>query len=82
MSTDQQLDAIYELFNELFLKEQFFAADTVLLLIDAKAAPLDLLYGVLTVTLAAKSRLSQRQRLLDIISLRPDVEPRELDGLY
>jgi hypothetical protein len=59
--TDKEIDYIFDIFDELFLKDQFEHADFLL----KHLAPLsfgdkDFLLTVLTVTLPAKDHLSNR----------------------
>jgi hypothetical protein len=66
-STDQQLDEIYDLSDELMRKDCWFVLDTIIEYLTEHAWRYDvtILVGWSTATLAGKHKLEKRKEFLD-----------------
>lgn len=66
-SIDAQLDEIYDKIDDLLKEGKFDIVDNILKSVsnDIKQTSIDILLGYLTITFVAKSKLKNRQILLD-----------------
>lgn len=74
---DRELDLIFNLFDNLFLKGEFDTANLLIRLMNPDAN-LTLVIGVLSITLAAKDRLPNRERFFRHVSQRHDAQKKNL----
>ena len=86
-TTDDLLDKIYDDFDKLFRAGLFWMADENLYHASyvAKYFPIDILIGILTITLPASNELSYRRQFYnqveEVLNERGELEPGLLKGL-
>lgn len=71
MTTDQRLDDIFDVFDDLFLSGQFRKADTLLSLM-LNIEDRSLIVGILVITAPASDKLPSRKVFLDNCRSRID----------
>jgi hypothetical protein len=69
MTTDTQIDHIYDVIDELLLRGKFDHVDTLLYSVSS-SLNLDLILAYLTITVTAKDKLQNRARLLTNLKRR------------
>jgi hypothetical protein len=65
---DAEIDEIFDIIDELLLQGNYEAVNLMLKHLDL-TIDLDLLLGYLTITLAAKTKLQDRQRVVKVVKL-------------
>ena len=81
--TDERLDDIYDVVDELFLAGEFRKVDTLLYAMK-NCDDFDIQLGLLTITIPAKSKLNNRQAIFDCARdycITNERDLRVLDGL-
>lgn len=78
---DAALDLLYDGFDELFRKNEFATADALLAQMSVRDYSVDLLLGVLTATLPARSRLPSRAEFYRAVESDLHSRGEEEDGL-
>jgi hypothetical protein len=77
-ATGDELQVIYELFNELMHQGKFFEIDVLVSLMDPTNMDMVMALGVLTTTKWCESKLKNRTAFYNKVARRPDAKDRGL----
>ncbi len=81
MNVDEQLDLIFDTFNDLFWANNFEQADKILSEVEDYSS-IDLIIGYLVASLPAKDKLPNRRQMLQTAQKRfPDPRGELFQGL-
>ncbi len=75
--TDEELDAIYSVFNDMMCDGKFFEIDVFISLMDPENMPLTMALGVLTTSAWCQDKLKNRTEFFNRVAKRKDVVGRD-----
>ena len=85
LETQKKLDELFDLFDDMFRADRFEDADKEIEKVDIAASSVTWLLGVLTATIAARTKLKNRpaffQKVKEEFERRGETDPRLLFGL-